>query len=154
MQIDSDGNIIVIAAHQKDSLFAVNPATPEAPPIRLNEDRTRLSLSEYAALEFAPNLDCFVYFSANDGGKIYAVKPPSGSSWSELIDGTWHWHCLSDDDTVFDPIAHAASLTMYAINRNHTFGRFRIARVGGIDLAILIRHIDTPVYALQLSAAS
>jgi len=33
----------------------------------------------------------------------------------------------------------------------HTFGRFRVASWGSIDVALLIRHVDTPVYALRLN---
>jgi hypothetical protein len=31
------------------------------------------------------------------------------------------------------------------------FGRFRVASWGGIDAALLIRHIDSPVHALRLN---
>ena len=50
-----------------------------------------------------------------------------------------------------DPIRDAASRSRYAVNRAQTFGRFRIASLGAIDLAVLVRHIDTPVYAMRLT---
>ncbi len=37
------------------------------------------------------------------------------------------------------------------VNRDHTFGRFRIAHFKEFDVAILVRHIDSPVYAMRLS---
>jgi hypothetical protein len=150
MQIDCRGNIIVVAAHQKNALFALDPAMPEIPLKRLTEDRTKLSLSPYAALEYAPGHDCFVYYSANHGGDIYAIQPPSGSAWLELVSGTWRWSRLSAIEPDFDPIEDAAVVTACNINRTNTFGRFRVANFGNIDLAILIRHVDTPVYAMKL----
>lgn len=151
MQIDTGGNLIVVAAHQKNALFALNPAAPEMPLERLIEDRTKLSLSPYASLEFAPALDCFVYYSANYGGEIYALHRPTGSTWSELVNGRWRWSCLSDMESDMDPIADAAAATSFSINRAHTFGRFRIANFENTDLAILVRHVDTPVYAMKLT---
>ena len=112
------------------------PATPNKPLI-----------SKYAALEYAPNLDQFVYYSANDGAQIYSIAAPVGSS---LTGGTWTWQELVNNDSL-DPIADAQAISKHAVNRSHTFGRFRIATYGKIDLAILVRHIDTPVYAMRLS---
>ncbi len=153
MQVDDRGNIIMVAAHQKNALFALNPALPQTPLKRLTEIRTEQSISPYAALEYAPGHGCFVYFSANNGGDTYAIQPPSGSTWSESINGTWHWSYLSAIESDFDPIEDAAVTTARNINRTHTFGRFRIASFGNIDLAILIRHVDTPVYAMRLIQA-
>ena len=36
----------------------------------------------------------------------------------------------------------------------HAFGRFRIASFGALDLAILVRHVDSPVYAMRLNQGS
>ncbi len=151
MQIDCCGNIIVVAAHQKNALFALDPAMPEIPLKRLAENRTKLSLSPYAALEYAPGHDCFVYYSANYGKDIYAIQPPSGSTWAELVTGTWQWTRLSAMESDFDPIEDAAVTTACNINRTHTFGRFRVANFGNTDLAILIRHVATPVYVMKLT---
>ena len=38
-----------------------------------------------------------------------------------------------------------------ARNKSHTFGRFRVATYGRTDVAILVRHTETPVYAMRLS---
>lgn len=154
MQIDPHGNIIVVAAHQKNALFALNPAAPKTPLKPLSEDRTNLSLSPYAALEFAPRLDCFVYYSANNGKNVYALHRPPGSGWSEMVSGTWRWSCLSETQFDMDPIADAAKTTGYGINRAHTFGRFRVASFANTDVAILVRHIDTSVYAMKLDRAA
>ncbi len=51
-----------------------------------------------------------------------------------------------------DPIQDAAESTRHPLNRSHTFGRFRVACYGDMDIGILIRHIDTPVYAIKLSS--
>jgi hypothetical protein len=36
------------------------------------------------------------------------------------------------------------------INLAHTFGRFRVAHFDDADLALLVRHVDSPVYAMLL----
>jgi hypothetical protein len=50
-----------------------------------------------------------------------------------------------------DPVADALATTRHATNWRHTFGRFRVASWGTTDVALLIRHVDTPVYALRIS---
>jgi len=49
-------------------------------------------------------------------------------------------------ECVADPIAHAAALSAHGVNRDHTFGRFRVVTYGETEVAILVRHTDTPVY--------
>ncbi|MDH3209933.1 MAG: hypothetical protein OEL91_06080, partial [Burkholderiaceae bacterium] len=50
-----------------------------------------------------------------------------------------------------NPIADAAGRSRYRVNKAHVFGRFRIAAIEGVDIAILIRHVDSPVYARRLN---
>jgi hypothetical protein len=59
--------------------------------------------------------------------------------------------CLTDEKCELDPIADAAMATRYAANLTHTFGRFRVATFGERDVAILVRHVDSPVYAMALN---
>jgi hypothetical protein len=40
------------------------------------------------------------------------------------------------------------------VNRPHTFGRFQVADYEEVALAILVRHIDTPVYVAKLGGAT
>ena len=108
-------------------------------------------LAEFAALEYAPNLHRFVYFSAKNGPRLYSITEPDGSSWPQLTNGAWKWSCILNADNRLDPIAHAATNTRHDLNRDHTFGRFRVATYGIFDLAVLIRHVDTPVYAMMLN---
>lgn len=154
MQIDPTGAIIIIAVHRKNGLFWLSPNTPEAALVPLREDRGQPSLSAHAALEYAPNLDRFIYFSATDRGRIYAVGPDEALAWPESTDRLWRWTCLSEPDLTRDPIADAAELTAYDSNVHHTFGRFRVASFGTTDLAILVRHVDTPVYVMRLGKRS
>ena len=49
------------------------------------------------------------------------------------------------------PIADAANHSRYPVNLSQTFGRFRIASFGTIDVAMLVRHVDSPVYAMRLT---
>jgi len=102
-------------------------------------------------MEYAPNLACLVYFSPLDGGIVYTIAPPQERrSRDELVE-KWSWHAYRPAPVTLDPIADAASRSNYPVNLSQTFGRFRIASFGTIDLAILVRQVDSPVYAMRLT---
>ena len=63
----------------------------------------------------------------------------------------WTWHAHEPAAGTLDPIRDAASRSRYPVNLSQTFGRFRIASFGTIDLAVLVRHVDSPVYAMRLT---
>ena len=65
--------------------------------------------------------------------------------------GVWTWRSLLKEGNRLDPVTQAASLSSYGVNVSHTFGRFRVATYGQTDVAILVRHVDTPVYAMRLN---
>ena len=57
-------------------------------------------------------------------------------------------------DAPFDELLHLVIDTAHSrfpVSVPHAFGRFRIAAIEGIDVAILVRHVDSPVYALRLN---
>lgn len=147
MQIDPTRDIIIVAVNAFNALFGIEPSQPQRESVPVKSSGNKPLISEYAALEYAPNLDRFVYYSANDGPQIYSIAAPAGSP---LLEGTWAWQGIVNNDSL-DPVADAQAISKHAVNRSQTFGRFRIATYGSIDLAILVRHIDTPVYALRLS---
>lgn len=151
MQIDPMRDIVVVVVSAFDALYAIDPSTPGRGIIPLSSSGNRPVLTEYAAIEYAPNLDRFVYYSANDGPHIYAIAAPAGSTWSPLTAGAWTWETILNDDNSLNPIADAQAISSHAVNRSHTFGRFRIATYGRTDVAILVRHIDTPLYAMRLN---
>jgi len=102
-------------------------------------------------MEYAPNLACLVYFSPLDGGIVYTIAAPlERRSRDELVE-TWSWHAYRPAPDTLDPIADASNRSRYPVNLSQTFGRFRIASFGAIDLAVLVRHVDSPVYAMRLS---
>ena len=152
MQIDSMRDIIVVAVGARNKLYAIDPSTParDAAPLTCRGDRP--VIAEYAALEYAPNLDRFVYFSANDGAHIYSIAAPVGSAWPKLTTAAWTWESILAARNGLDPIADAQAISAHAVHRAHTFGRFRIASFAEIDVAILVRHTDTPVYAMRLTS--
>jgi hypothetical protein len=154
MAIDPMRDIIVATISTRNALYALNPSKPAGEMVRLSCSGDQPVLAEFAALEYAANLDRFVYFSANDGPRLYTIAPPAGSSWAQLTNGAWKWRNMLSAQNRLDPVAHAASHSKHAINRDHTFGRFRVATYGTLDLAVLIRHVDTPVYAMVLNGQS
>ena len=151
MQIDVERDLIVIAAHRFDALYACSPTDPSRPLTPLTESGDRPTLRPYAALEYASNLDCLVYYSATYGKRLYCACPPKASGRNGSAHTGWRWVCLTDEQCALDPIADAATATRYAVNVTHTFGRFRVATCGERDVAILVRHVDSPVYAMALN---
>jgi len=151
MQLDSRRDLIILAAHETDWLYAFTPAVPTLPLTSLWNSGERPKIFPYGALEFAWNLDCLICYSANYGKRIYGIFPPNVSSWKQPSSGCWRWVCLADANCSLDPIADAAAATSYAINLTHTFGRFRVVTFARRDVAILVRHVDSPVYAMALN---
>jgi hypothetical protein len=151
MQMDPLRAILVVSVAAFDALFAIDPSAPELPMVRLTSSADRPMISAYAALEYSPSLDRLIYYSANDGPQLYSIRAPAGSSWSQLTTDEWTWGSLLDEANVLNPVADAQASSSHAVNLHHTFGRFRVATYGRTDVAILVRHTDTPVYAMRLN---
>jgi hypothetical protein len=149
MQIDPRRDIIVVCLHHNSRLYGLDPSNPAAPAGSLQCDGAMSTISEYAAMEFAPNLDRLVYYSARDGASLYTISAPDPGRNSNAWRGVWTWSRV--DGTGCDPIDDARAGSRHAGNWQHTFGRFRVASWAGIDVALLVRHIDSPVYALRLN---
>jgi hypothetical protein len=108
-------------------------------------------LRPFAALEYAPNIARLVYFSPSDDGIVFTIAPSpervsAGGPFEE-----WGWQAHQPAAGTLRPIADAASSSRFGVNLSHVFGRFRIASIEGVDVAILLRHVDSPVYALRLN---
>lgn len=151
MQIDPVRDIIVVAGNRHDTLYAIDPRTPAREIIPLPSSGSKPLISEYAAVEYAPNLDRLIYYAAGDGADLYSITAPDGLTWSRLTAGAWRWQKVLSPHNRLDPIFDAETTSSYEVNRCHTFGRFRIATYGKIDVAILVRHVDTPVYVMKLN---
>src|ERR1043166_2539674 len=150
MAMDPVRDVIIVLASGSNELCAIDPSAPGREMARLSSAGDQPVISECAALEYAPNLDRFIYYSANDSAHVYSIAAPAGEAWTELITGSWSWLNVLNDENTLDPIIHAAASSKHPVNKEHTFGRFRVATYGPIDLAILVRHTDTPVYAMRL----
>ncbi len=151
MAIDPLRDIIVVVVSPANALYGLDPIAPDREMVQLSTLGDQPVVSPFAALEYAPNLERFVYYSANNGPRLYTITGPAGSSRAQLTKDAWRWNSILNTDNHLDPIAHAAANTKHAFNRDHTFGRFRVASYGTVDVALLIRHIDTPVYAMTLN---
>lgn len=151
MMIDPGRDIIVVLAHGVDTLYVIDPAEPDKAAAPLASTGPRPPLSPYAAIGFARNLGAFVYFSAVGSPDVYAIEAPEGTNRSGLTGHSWRWRTLLADSNALDPVADAAAVSRYEVNRDHTFGRFRVASYGATDVAILVRHVDSPVYAMKLT---
>jgi hypothetical protein len=151
MQIDPLRDIIVVSAHGHDELYAIDPADPEREIVRLKSTGSKPVLRPYAAMGYAPNLDRLVYFSPLDGAIVHTIAAPNERASRDKFVGQWTWHAHEPAAGTLDPIRDAASRSRYPVNLSQTFGRFRIASFGAIDLAVLVRHADSPVYAMRLT---
>ena len=96
-------------------------------------------IQSYAALEYSAACGSLVYYSAADGATVYGID----------LDGAADWSVLSAPASL-DPVADAIAQSSYHVNQGHTFGRFRVAHFDDFDLAVLVRHVDSPVYAMRL----
>jgi hypothetical protein len=150
MQIDPLHDIIVVSVHARDELYALNPADPAREIVRLTSVGTKPLLQPFAALEYAPSLERLVYFSPMDNGIVYTIAPSpervSGGPFTE-----WKWQAQRPAAGSLRPIADAAGQSHFGVSLPHVFGRFRIASFEGVDVAILVRHVDSPVYAWRLN---
>jgi len=151
MQIDPARDLIVVSVHARDALYAIDPTDPEREIERLESTGPKPALRPYAALEYAPNLARVVYFSPLDHGPVYFIAPAQDRDSRVALAERWDWHAYRPAPDTLDPIADAANRSRYPVNLSQTFGRFRIASFGAIDLAVLVRHVDSPVYAMRLS---
>src|SRR6266508_426752 len=151
MQIDPVRDLIVVSVHARDALYAINPTDPAHEIEHLESAGPKPVLRPYAAMEYAPNLACLVYFSPLDGGIVYTIAAPQERRSRDELAAKWSWLPYRPAADTLDPIADAASRSRHPLNLSQTFGRFRIASFGTIDLAILVRHVDSAVYAMRLT---
>jgi hypothetical protein len=151
MAFDPVRDILGVIVSTDNAFYAIDPSTRDREFVLLYSTGDQPRISAYAALEYAPNLDRFVYYSANDGPQIYSIAAPAGSRWFDLTNSAWIWNRLINDANKLDPISDAQAISSSAINKAHTLGRFRLAAYGSVDVAILVRHTDTPVYAMRIN---
>jgi hypothetical protein len=147
MQLVPPLDLIVLACHARDALAAIDPAHAARPVTWLRSSGERPSLRPYAALQFAPRTRSLVYFSPDDEGAIWAIDVRTDSSVATGVRARWH---RLDRGDGLNPIDDAARASHHPVNRSHCFGRLRIATFAETEIAVLVRHVDSPVYALRL----
>ncbi len=150
MQIDPLGDLIIVAAHADARIYCLDPDDPERPLVPLAAEGDNPPISPFSALEFSQRLDGILYFGAPSSPDVYLLKRPTADSKSALIDGVWRWIRIADRTAGKDPVADAARLSGWCLNPSHVFGRFRCVDYPGMTLAVLIRHVDSAVYAMRL----
>ena len=143
MQIHPDADAILVALHARDAMAVIDPKRPGDAISICASYGCKPRFHEYAALEHAAKSGSLVYYSAVDGAAVYAID------W----DGQAHWRMISAPNSL-DPVADAAAQSQFHVNLAHTFGRFRVAHFDDADLALLVRHVDSPVYAMLLPTPS
>jgi len=150
MQIDPLRDVIVVSVHARDELHALNPADPAREILCLTSVGQKPRLQPFAALEYAPNIARLVYFSPVDDGIVYTIAPSPERVSRGLLE-EWNWQAHRPASGTLRPIADAAGRSRFGVNLSHVFGRFRIASFDNVDVAILVRHVDSPVYAWRLN---
>lgn len=140
MQFHPAADKIVVALHARDALAVIDPNCPGDALATVTSRGPKPRIRECAALEYSAGMGSLVYCSAADSATVYGID------W----DADARWYVVSVPAGP-DPVADAAAQSRYPVNRAHTFGRFRIAHFDAIDLAVLIRHVDSAVYAMRLT---
>ena len=140
MQMHPVVDLIFVSLHVRNSLVLIDPQNPDGPVAPVTSRGLKPLIQEFSALEYSAGLDSLVYYSAADGPAVYAID------W----DGEAAWRLLSTPASL-DPIDDAAGESRYDVNQAHTFGRFRVAHFDEFDLALLVRHVDSPVYAMRIT---
>ncbi len=151
MQFDPLRDIIIVSVHACNELYVLDPADPARDLVRLQSVGSRPVLRPFAALEYAPNTARLVYFSPLDDGVVYTVAGSSEQDSGNNATDEWTWQAHEPAAGTLRPISHAAGCSRFTGHASHVFGRFRIATFDKIDVAVLVRHIDCPVYAWRLS---
>jgi len=151
MQIVPTRDVIVATVHARDALYAIDPADPGRAIVRLASAGAKPLLQAHAALEYAPNIARLVYFSPVDRGTVHTIAAPGESAARDKFAGEWTWHACEPARGTLQPIADAANRSRFGVSLSFAYGRFRVASFGGIDVAILVRHVDSPVYAMRLN---
>ena len=85
MMIDPNRDIIVVLVHDLDALCGIDPGDPEKASVQLSSRGPRPSIAPYSAIEYAPTLDAFIYYSATEGPNVYAVSAPE--AWPNSFAG-------------------------------------------------------------------
>ena len=140
MQVHPVVDLIFVSLNVRNSLVLIDPRNPDGPVAPVTSRGLKPLIREFSALEYSAGLDSLVYYSAADGPAVYAID------W----DGEAAWRLLSTPASL-DPIDDAAGESRYEVNQAHTFGRFRVAHFDEFDLALLVRHVDSPVYAMRIT---
>jgi hypothetical protein len=151
MQIDPLRDVIVVSVHARDALHAIDPRDPTRPAVPLRSAGPKPRLQPFAALEYAPGMVRCVYFSPADDACVYTIAPADERESAVAFDQEWTWRAHVPAPGTLKPVAHAAASSRHPVNLAHAFGRFRVASFAGMDVAILVRHVDSPVYARRLS---
>jgi hypothetical protein len=151
MQIAPVCDLIIVTVHARDALYAIDPSDPGREIARLESTGAKPRLRPYAALQYSPNLRSLVYFSPLDRGSVFTIAAPADARSRDNLSQPWRWQVRQPPQGTLDPIADAAGRSRFPVNLSQSFGRFRIASFGAIDVALLVRHVDTPVYVMRLS---
>jgi len=144
MAYDPVADRLLVIAHVADALALLVPGDP-GKPLEFVASAGQPRLSAYAALEYSPRLDSLIYYSACDGDKVWRVQRHS-MDWSRAT-----WSHLTEPGNPLDPVQNALELSRHPVHKGHTFGRFRLAGFKDMDLAVLVRHVDTPVYVMRVA---
>jgi hypothetical protein len=139
MQIEPDADVIVVAAHAQNTLYTIRPDEPARAPREIHSTGDMPKLMQYAALEYSTKLRKLVYYASTDRAQVHVIS----------LDKVARWENITSVQSL-DPIEHARAATNHRPSIEHTFGRFRIASYESCDVAILLRHVDSPVYAFLL----
>ena len=139
MQIHAETDTIVVALHGRDALAVIDPNKPGDAIAPAASVGPKPRLHPYAALEYAPGTGSLVYYSAADGAVVYGID------WS----GEARWCTLSAPTSLEPGCGRSRSVPSHCQPSAYVWAVSGGALRQG-DLAVLVRHVDSPVYAMRL----
>lgn len=150
MQIDHLRDVLVVVSHAADGVFFLDPDMPESQLVRVRESGSRPPIQEYSALEYSAALESIVYYTARSGTRISLLQAPTTDVNQTLAADGWKWRPGTAKGNALDPVTDAAAHSRFSHHKDHVFGRFRVLDYSDMTLAVLIRHVDSPVYSVRL----
>jgi hypothetical protein len=137
---DPVNDLFVFAAFRyAGRVYAIDLKNPNGGRVALNETGDIPQKRGAGGWEWSSKRQAFIYW--RQGGGVYEFKHVSGS-WST---GTWRWTNLTSGSNSVVPQS--------MVSDNGVYSRFRIARYGNEEVAVVVNRVDGPVYAFRIPAS-
>ena len=116
------------------AMVAYDPTSPASQEIAVSSTNTPAGLVSYPGWSWSERRNAILYWGT--GGNVYEVVP----STNDVRTAVWDWRRLTATSNTVAP----------ARNPNGTYGRFRVARWGSAEAAVVVSSTSGSVYAFRV----